>query len=107
MVASVPIAMQVVCTSMMALESRALAENKPLCHGWQPSKYSLRCTYCVLVKQAKSLFTVLCLASASDVVVVSGATDRTGLMFDKFLKELKVNVRGFIRNVTKARERLR
>ena len=34
MVASVPIAMQGVCTSTMALESRALAENKPLCHGW-------------------------------------------------------------------------
>ena len=54
----------------------------------------------------KSLFTGLCLASASDVVVVSGATDRTGLMFYKFLKELNVYVRGFIRNVMKARERL-
>ena len=51
-------------------------------------------------------FTVLCLASASDVVVVFGATDRTGLMFYKFSKELNVNVRGFIWNVTKTRERL-
>ena len=36
-----------------------------------------------LVKQARSLFTVLCLALASDVVVVSGATDRTGLLIYK------------------------
>jgi len=49
---------------------------------------------------------VLCLASASDVVVVSGATGRTGSLIYKALKEQNVNVRGFIRNVTKARERL-
>ena len=35
-----------------------------------------------------------------------GATDRTGPLFYKALKEQNVNVRGFIRNVTKARERL-
>ena len=49
---------------------------------------------------------VLCLASASDVVVFSGATGRTGSLIYKALKEQNVNVRGFIRNVTKARERL-
>ena len=49
---------------------------------------------------------VLCLASASDVVVVSGATGRTGSLIDKALKDQNVSVRGFIRNVTKGRERL-
>ena len=49
---------------------------------------------------------VLCLASALDVVVVSGATGRTGSLIFKALKEQNVNVRSFIRNVTKARERL-
>ena len=44
--------------------------------------------------------------SASDVDISSGATGRTGSLTYKALKELNVNVRGFIRNVTKARERL-
>ena len=44
--------------------------------------------------------TVLCLASASDVVVVSGATDRTGSLIYKALKEQNVNVRGFIRKAS-------
>ena len=55
---------------------------------------------------ASASFAVLCLASASDVVVVSGARDRTGSLINKALKEQNVNVRGFTQNVTKARERL-
>ena len=49
---------------------------------------------------------VLCLASASDVVVVSDATGRTGSLIGKALKEQDENVRGFIRNATKTREKL-
>ena len=48
----------------------------------------------------------LCLASASDVVVVSGATGRTGSLIYKALQEQNFNVRSLVHNVTKARERL-
>ena len=41
---------------------------------------------CVEDPFSKAFLTVLCLASASDVVVVSGATDRTGSMIYKALK---------------------
>ena len=49
---------------------------------------------------------ILCLSSASDVVVVSGANGRAGSLINKTLKEQDVNDRGFIRNVTKTNERL-
>ena len=49
---------------------------------------------------------VLCLALTSDVVVVSGATNRTGSLINMDLNEQNANVRGFTRNVTKTRERL-
>ena len=50
---------------------------------------------------------VLCLALASDVVVVSGATNRDPAHCSNMdLNEQNANVRGFTRNVTKTRERL-
>ena len=49
---------------------------------------------------------VLCLALASDVVVVSGATNRTGSLINMDVNEQNANVRGFTRNVMKTRERL-
>jgi len=53
----------------------------------------------------------LCLAPAlstaqSDTVIVTGATGRTGALVYGLLKKQGVNVRGLVRNVTKARELL-
>ena len=53
-----------------------------------------------------SLSSVLCLALTSNVVVVSGATDRTSSLINKALNEQNVNVRDFTHNVTKTRETL-
>ena len=53
-----------------------------------------------------SRWAVLCLALTSEVVVVSGATDRTGSLIIKALNEQNVNVRDFTHNVTKTRETL-
>ena len=50
--------------------------------------------------------TVLCLASASDVVVVSGATDRTGLMIYKVLKRTERECPRLLSERHEARERL-
>lgn len=43
---------------------------------------------------------------ASDAVVVSGATNRTGSLINMDLNELNTNVLGFTRKVGKTRERL-
>jgi len=46
-------------------------------------------------------------ASSAPVVLVTGATGRTGMLVYNMLKEQGVGVRGLVRNVTKARELLK
>ena len=53
LVASIPIAMQVVCTSTMAL-SCFWHGDKPLCLGWRPSRNFLEWTCCVPTRRACS-----------------------------------------------------
>ena len=52
LVASIPIAMQVVCTSTMALP--CFGKDKPFCLGWRPSMNFLEWTCCAPTRRACS-----------------------------------------------------